>query len=143
MFIGINCSEQKSTLDSGTRTAWVCAPESCSGSARAEFDELLCQESIVEDLRFYHTVLSAQPHSLGLLATTVLHAPRELLNACFPSSLQESPLTSQAPPGGESSFDQRLSLCKVLKGLQARSLTINRALSYLHAEDHRKGPSRK
>ena len=27
MFIGINCSEQKSILDSGTRTASVCVPE--------------------------------------------------------------------------------------------------------------------
>lgn len=37
-----------------------------------------------------------------------------------------------------SSFDDRLSLCKTLKGFHVRAITMNRALAYIASGDHRK-----
>lgn len=38
----------------------------------------------------------------------------------------------------ETSFDQRLHLCKVLKGFQVRAITINRVIAYMTSDEYTK-----
>ncbi|XP_068594280.1 zona pellucida sperm-binding protein 3-like [Cebidichthys violaceus] len=52
---------------------------------------------------------------------------------CFTWSLPTDLASKEAAAERQSTYDERLSLCKVLKGFQVRSITINRALAYMNS----------
>ncbi|XP_034744325.1 interleukin-12 subunit alpha-like [Etheostoma cragini] len=134
LFSAIDCPEQSVELHMETNTPFVCAPKgsTCSGIATSEFDQDACLTNIGEDLHHYYTFLAAQPDPDRLLAPTVLSL-RELMENCFTWSL---PTDLEAAADRLSTYDERLRLCKVLKGFQLRSITINRGIAYMASGDH-------
>ncbi|XP_034468994.1 interleukin-12 subunit alpha [Hippoglossus hippoglossus] len=136
LFTGFDCSKQSVELNMETDTPSVCAPKgsTCTGTTKAEFDQKSCLENIGEDLLHYYKFLAAQPK--GLLGPTV--QLRALMENCFPWSLSTDLASKQAPADSLSTFDERLSLCKVLKGFHVRTITINRVLGYMNSGEHTK-----
>ncbi|XP_031137160.1 interleukin-12 subunit alpha-like [Sander lucioperca] len=132
LFSAIDCPEQSVELNMKTNTPSVCAPKGsiCSGITKSEFDQDSCLTNIAEDLHHYYTFLSAQPDPDGLLAPTVLSL-RELMEKCFKWSLLTDLALAEAAADRLSTYDERLKLCKVLKGFQLRSITINRGIGYM------------
>uniref|UniRef100_A0A8D3DYU8 Interleukin 12A n=1 Tax=Scophthalmus maximus TaxID=52904 RepID=A0A8D3DYU8_SCOMX len=124
LFSGINCSKQSVELNLETNTPSVCAPKesTCTGIKKSEFDES-CLKNIGEDLHHYYKFLVAQPDPDSLLGPTVLFSLREFM---------------EAAADGTSTYDERLSLCKVLKGFQVRTITINRVIGYMISGEHTK-----
>ncbi|KAL7386559.1 hypothetical protein ABVT39_010184 [Epinephelus coioides] len=124
LFSGIDCTKQSVELNMETNTPSVCAPQksTCSGIINSQFDQDSCLTNIGEDLHHFYKFLAAQPDPDSLLAPTVLLSLRELMEAA------DRPST----------YDERLSLCKVLKGFHVRSITINRAIAYLNSGEHTK-----
>ncbi|KAG7229306.1 hypothetical protein INR49_012964 [Caranx melampygus] len=132
LFHGINCTEQSVELNTETNTPSVCAPmeSACSGnSGRPEFHEDSCRTNIREDLHHYYKFLAAQPDPAKGLEQT-LFSVKEVMESCFPRS-QYTDLASQQAAKPSNTYEERLRLCKVLKGFQVRTITINRALGYI------------
>ncbi|XP_026229447.1 interleukin-12 subunit alpha [Anabas testudineus] len=140
LFSGINCTKQNVELNMKTKTTSVCAPKEskCSRNAETEFNLESCLTNIGEDLVHYYGFLAAQPDPDSLLGQTVLFSLRELMENCFPW-IQLTDLASvKAAIDRPSSYDERLNLCKVLKGFQVRTITINRAIGYISSGQHAK-----
>uniref|UniRef100_A0A667X1B3 Uncharacterized LOC115374900 n=1 Tax=Myripristis murdjan TaxID=586833 RepID=A0A667X1B3_9TELE len=97
------------------------AISACSGVTESEFDQDSCLTNIGKDLIYYHNFLTAQPDPERLLSPTVLFSLRELM---------------EVTPDRERTYDERLNLCKVLKGFQVRTITINRAIGYISSGEH-------
>ncbi|KAK7945660.1 hypothetical protein WMY93_001388 [Mugilogobius chulae] len=137
LFKGINCTQQSVDLNTENNTPTECAPLgiSCSGESKSQFNEERCMESIMKDLHHYYKILSAHPDPDRFLSTVLLRL-RKLMMNCFawtiPEDLNES--SSETP----SRYDDRLSLCKKMKGFQIRTITINRALGYMKSGEHNK-----
>ncbi|XP_078121050.1 interleukin-12 subunit alpha-like [Sander vitreus] len=137
LFSAIDCPEQSVELNMKTNTPSACAPKGsiCSGITKSEFDQDSCLTNIGEDLHHYYTFLAAQPDPDGLLAPTVLSL-RELMEKCFTWSLPTDLASAEAAADRLSTYDERLRLCKVLKGFQLRSITINRGIEYMNSGEH-------
>ncbi|XP_071374643.1 interleukin-12 subunit alpha [Centroberyx affinis] len=139
LFKGIDCMAQSVELNMESRTASVCAPEesTCSGVTKSEFDQESCLTNIGEDLLYYSNLLGAQPDPEHLLSPTVLFSLRELMENCFAWSLSKDSALNEAPDR-PSTYEERLHLCKVLKGFQVRTITINRVIGYINSGEHNK-----
>ncbi|XP_069574450.1 interleukin-12 subunit alpha isoform X1 [Brachyistius frenatus] len=139
---GIDCTKQNMELNMETRTPSVCAPRgsTCSGIPIASElnQESVCLTNIGKDLRHYYKFLAAQPDPDSLLGPTVLFSLRELMENCFSSFLPTDMAFKEAAADRASTYDERLRLCKVLKGFQVRSITINRAISYMNSGGYAK-----
>nr|BAV78776.1 interleukin-12p35b [Seriola dumerili] len=153
MFHAINCTEQSVELNMETNTPSVCAPKesTCSGIAKSEFDQESCLTEIEKDLRHYYKFLTAQPDPSKLLDKIVLSSLREFMENCFTWSLSADLTSKQAAVERDSTFEERLNLCKVLKGFQIntsdckvlkgfqiRTITINRVIGYMNSGEHAK-----
>ncbi|XP_034059831.1 interleukin-12 subunit alpha-like [Gymnodraco acuticeps] len=139
LFSGINCSQEMVKLNNETDTPSVCAPKGskCSGINKTEFDQDLCLENIGKDLHHYFTFLAAQSDPDKLIDPT-LSSLRELMQNFFPKHLPSDLVSEEDASENSSSFDKKLNLCKVLKGFRLRSITINRALSYMNSGEQTK-----
>ncbi|XP_070829969.1 interleukin-12 subunit alpha-like [Chaetodon trifascialis] len=137
LFSGIDCAKQMVELNMDTNTPSVCAPKesTCSGSVQSEFDQESCVANIGEDLHYYYTFLAAQPDPDSLLGPSVLISLKEFMQNCFTWSTD---MASEEAVDRPSTYDERLSLCKVLKGFHIRTITINRALAYMNSGEHTK-----
>nr|XP_040027875.1 interleukin-12 subunit alpha [Gasterosteus aculeatus aculeatus] len=133
-----NCLQLNVELNMTTSTPSACAPKEskCSGTVKAEFDQESCVTNIGEDLHHYYEFLSAQTDYSSLVSTVLLRL-RELMENCFPWSLQID-VSKGAASRDENSFDRRLRLCKVLRGFQVRCITMNRAIGYMNSGEHTK-----
>ncbi|XP_010751000.2 interleukin-12 subunit alpha [Larimichthys crocea] len=140
LFSGIDCSKQSVELNMETNTASVCAPKksTCSGIVKTEFNQKSCLTNIGEDLQHYYKLLAAQPDPDSLLGPSVLSSLRELMKNCFAWSLPTDMASNEVAANRPSTYDERLSLCKVLKGFQIRTITINRVISYMKSGEHTK-----
>ncbi|XP_040911798.1 interleukin-12 subunit alpha [Toxotes jaculatrix] len=138
LFMGINCTKQSMELNMETNTPSACAPKeaTCTGTAKSEFDQESCLTNIGEDLHHYYKFLTAQPDPDNLLGT-VLSSLREFMENCFTSASTDL-ASEQDAADRQSTFNDRLSLCKVLKGFQVRTITINRVLAYMNSGEHTK-----
>ncbi|XP_054452701.1 interleukin-12 subunit alpha-like [Anoplopoma fimbria] len=138
LFSGINCSKQSVELNMETNTPSVCSPKesTCSGIIKSEFDQESCLTSIGEDLNYYYKFLAAQPDPERLLAQTDLFRLRDIMENCFTMSLPTDLASKEAAAERPSTYDERLTLCKVLKGFQIRTITINRAIAYMNSGEH-------
>ncbi|XP_034147430.1 interleukin-12 subunit alpha, partial [Esox lucius] len=140
-FKGINCTRGME-LNTATQMVSVCMPRqsTCSGFSNTDFDQDKCLKNIEKDLRCYgEMMLGFHPE---LLEHTVLNFA-EIKQNCFALSLGDR--SSQQDTEGCASaqrltthnpFDERVQLCKVLKGLQVRTITINRVIGYIHAGEY-------
>ncbi|XP_040000344.1 interleukin-12 subunit alpha-like [Xiphias gladius] len=140
LFSGIDCTKQGMELNTETNTPSVCAPKesTCSGFAKAKFDQESCLTNIGEDLHHYYKFLAAQPDPESLLGPTVLVSLREFMENCFAWSLPTDLASAQAAADRLSTYDERLRLCKVLKGFHVRTITINRVIGYMNSGEHTK-----
>ncbi|XP_076000872.1 interleukin-12 subunit alpha [Genypterus blacodes] len=132
LFSGIDCSKQNMELNMETSTSSVCVPKrsKCSEITPPKFNQHTCLTSIGKDLLHYYDLLS-------VLTPTVQSSLRELMENCFAWSLPKGfPVLKEAAPDRLSTYDERLSHCKVLRGFQVRTITINRAISYINSGEH-------
>uniref|UniRef100_A0A3Q0S2G1 Zmp:0000001127 n=1 Tax=Amphilophus citrinellus TaxID=61819 RepID=A0A3Q0S2G1_AMPCI len=134
LFSGIDCTKQNMELYKETSTPSVCTPQgsTCSGITTSTFHKESCVTSIGKDLNYYYKFLTAQP------GPTVLFSLQKLMENCFSSFLPSDVELREAAAELESSFDQRLRLCKVLKGFQVRAITISRVIAYMSSGIHTK-----
>ncbi|CAB1348821.1 unnamed protein product, partial [Coregonus sp. 'balchen'] len=140
LFGGLNCSEQRVEVNRKTQTVLACEPNTdrntrCSGQQNTTFSESECLKNIRADLG--HFAASLQAYKQADLSSTAQDT-QNLLNNC--PSTQGEPSSQVADPKLTSgdSVDQRVHLCKVLKGFHLRIITISRAMGYISAGDHRK-----
>ncbi|XP_036393532.1 interleukin-12 subunit alpha [Megalops cyprinoides] len=142
LFKGFNCSEQSILLDRNETVA-ACEPNAsqngrCSGHQNTGFNQNECLRNIKEDLEYYRaTLLSYQKAELS---STVVKAIQELLEHCAFTSQPWTSSTSVVPSvhkPTDNPFNQRRQLCERLKGFQVRTITINRVMSYLAAEERK------
>uniref|UniRef100_A0A3B5KR56 Interleukin-12 subunit alpha n=1 Tax=Xiphophorus couchianus TaxID=32473 RepID=A0A3B5KR56_9TELE len=142
MFSGMNCTRHNMELNLKTRTPTVCSPQGsvCSGETTSAFDRETCMSDIGKDLSHYYKVLSALPDSDGTLGSSVLLPLKELMEVCQSLSpvLNDAFVFLQASVGHSSAngFNQRQRLCKIMKGFQVRTITINRAIGYMSLGEH-------
>ncbi|KAM3604337.1 uncharacterized protein V6R79_009669 [Siganus canaliculatus] len=124
LFSGIDCPKENVELNTKTNTVSECSPKES------------CLTNIGEDLQHYYTFLTTQPDPDRLLSSTVLVHLRHLMENCFAWSLQTNMASNEVAVDQPSTYDERLSLCKVLKGFQVRTITINRAIAYMASGEH-------
>ncbi|KAG7457036.1 hypothetical protein MATL_G00242230 [Megalops atlanticus] len=140
LFRGINCTEQNMELNTRTKTVSACEPRSrqhssCPGYRGTKFNQRECLLNIMEDLQYYRSVLLAYPgHAQGSTLVSVID---ELMEHCFTSSAPNGASAIMASPGPGNTFDERLKLCRVLKGFQVRAITINRVMGYIASGDYK------
>ncbi|KAL3988463.1 hypothetical protein ACER0C_012781 [Sarotherodon galilaeus] len=134
LFSGIDCTKQNMELYKNTSTPSACAPQgsACSEITTSGFDQSSCLTNIREDLKHYYKVLAAQP------VGTLLFSLRELMENCFGIFPASDSTLREAAANLGTSFDQRLHLCKVLKGFQVRAITINRVTAYMTSDEYTK-----
>uniref|UniRef100_A0A3P9HZL9 Interleukin 12A n=1 Tax=Oryzias latipes TaxID=8090 RepID=A0A3P9HZL9_ORYLA len=132
LFTGINCTEQNMELNTNTNTPFVCAPKfcRCSGFYCLSIKES-CLSNIWRDLSHYYKFFTAQPDLLQHVPT-FNHSLRELMENCFEESLPTNEVRDF------SHWDERLNLCKTLRGFQVRTITVSRAISYMSSGEHTK-----
>uniref|UniRef100_I3JUG7 Zmp:0000001127 n=1 Tax=Oreochromis niloticus TaxID=8128 RepID=I3JUG7_ORENI len=134
LFSGIDCMKQNMELYKNTSTPSACAPQVPTLNTRFKskmmFD-IYCGCACC-DLKHYYKVLTAQP------VGTLLFSLRELMENCFGIFPASDSTLREAAANLGTSFDQRLHLCKVLKGFQVRAITINRVIAYMTSDEYTK-----
>ncbi|XP_020357997.1 interleukin-12 subunit alpha [Oncorhynchus kisutch] len=140
LFGGLNCSEQRVEVNSKTQTVLACEPNTdrntrCSGQRNTTFSESACLRNIRADLGHY--AASLQAYKQADLSSTVQDT-KNLLNNCPSTQGDPSSHVADAKLTSGNSVDQRVHLCKLLKGFHLRVITISRAMGYISAGDHRK-----
>ncbi|KAF4103738.1 hypothetical protein G5714_014725 [Onychostoma macrolepis] len=143
LFSGFNCTDLEAQMIPHTLTASVCQPNasddkaSCSSHRNSSFSETDCLKNIRADLRYYAVMLdSYKLNEIDLNPVkTATKALMDCLNENCEAADGEFP---QWRVWNGSSFNNRLSLCKTLKGFHIRAITVNRALGYIGSGEHRK-----
>uniref|UniRef100_A0A3P9HDZ7 Interleukin-12 subunit alpha n=1 Tax=Oryzias latipes TaxID=8090 RepID=A0A3P9HDZ7_ORYLA len=126
-------------------TIYACAPNptessSCSVQRNSSFSESECMRNIMKDLAYYDAAMQSYLKSdlsrpeieippLNHTLTIIQNLRRVSLFENMEDSKNLWPNTS---------FRNRQKMCKMMKGLHVRSITINRALGYISSGDHRK-----
>ncbi|XP_051520879.1 interleukin-12 subunit alpha [Myxocyprinus asiaticus] len=150
LFAGFNCTEQTAQMIPHTETAAICQPNTpanmtCSNQRNSSFSATACLKSIRDDLHYYDIMLKSYVHTDAYKHTEsdlspVITATHNLLNCLEPSCTKMSAerVLPEWVVWRGSSFDDRLSLCKTLRGFHVRVITVNRALRYITSRDYRK-----
>ncbi|KAK7158717.1 hypothetical protein R3I94_005146 [Phoxinus phoxinus] len=132
LFSGFDCTKQNA-VRLRTQTVATCTPQNadCARSTVLNIDENECLKRILEDLRYYRETLQA--YSNPELTKTVVRSIDDLMQNCFSvSAMDNSP--EEMLMDNQKSFQERLQLCKVLKGFNLRTITINRVFNYILAK---------
>ncbi|XP_067307978.1 interleukin-12 subunit alpha [Pseudorasbora parva] len=143
LFAGFNCTDLEAQMIPHTQTASVCLPTaadnstSCSNHRSSSFSAAECVRNITGDLHYYDLLLNSYRPSVSDLSP-VITATKHLKQCLGASGAATEGKLPQWLVWSGSSFDDRLSLCKTLKGFHVRAITINRALAHIAAGDHRK-----
>uniref|UniRef100_A0A8C2J3G1 Interleukin-12 subunit alpha n=1 Tax=Cyprinus carpio TaxID=7962 RepID=A0A8C2J3G1_CYPCA len=130
LFSGFDCTQQNAEVHIRTQTVSVCTPQNsnCAHSAVLNIDENECLQRILEDLHYYRETFRA--YSNPELTKSVVRSIDELMQNCFSvSAMENSP--AKVSMDHQKSFQERLQLCKVLKGFNLRTITINRVFNYI------------
>uniref|UniRef100_A0A8C1IJY1 Interleukin 12a n=1 Tax=Cyprinus carpio TaxID=7962 RepID=A0A8C1IJY1_CYPCA len=149
LFAGFNCTDLEAQMIPHTLTASVCQPSasddvslSTSHTSHHNISALTeCLTNIRADLRYYDVMLnwylnSYKPSETDLSPVkTATKALMDCLDKNFEAADGEFP---QWHIWSGSSFTDRLSLCKTLKGFRIRAITVNRALGYIGSGEHKK-----
>nr|XP_023663060.1 interleukin-12 subunit alpha isoform X1 [Paramormyrops kingsleyae]XP_023663061.1 interleukin-12 subunit alpha isoform X1 [Paramormyrops kingsleyae] len=93
-----------------------------------------CFRAIREDLQYYKNMLPKIQNDR--LRATLMGAIEDLVKNCAFPHVLENPASSKAAQAP--SFEDRVHLCKVLRGFHVRAITLNRVISYVAAGDHLK-----
>uniref|UniRef100_A0A3B3RZP1 Interleukin-12 subunit alpha n=3 Tax=Paramormyrops kingsleyae TaxID=1676925 RepID=A0A3B3RZP1_9TELE len=141
VFKGINCSEQRIKMNTSNSTVSACLPSEvqmgtgCAGFQNSNLDQKECLRNVVADLEHYKELL--QKYADPTLDSTVVRAISDLTEHCFSAS-PTNPSTLKNSDFRDHTFDERLQMCKILKGFQVRAITISRILSYISADTSKK-----
>ncbi|KAM9439598.1 interleukin-12 subunit alpha [Clarias gariepinus] len=146
LFHGFNCTELEAVVNPNTQTASVCQPSQvvkCSDQRTTPFNETECLQNIDNDLKYHRSMLDDYVKNLDQKANSesikelnkIRDAILELKQSCKLLPTSESSQKKWSPTN---SFEDRKDLCKQLKGFEVRIITINRALGYICAGDHKK-----
>uniref|UniRef100_A0A4W5P2D9 Interleukin-12 subunit alpha n=1 Tax=Hucho hucho TaxID=62062 RepID=A0A4W5P2D9_9TELE len=123
LFGGLNCSEQRVEVNSKTQTVLACEPN----------PDRVSHTTVI--FYIHITIINLKKDNFSDLQNSDINQSiGALFCFLFPFTLQvaDPKLTS-----GDT-VDQRVHLCKVLKGFHLRVITISRAMGYISAGDHRK-----
>ncbi|XP_072525481.1 interleukin-12 subunit alpha [Salminus brasiliensis] len=147
LFHGFNCTELPATVAPGSQTVSVCQPSqhvTCSGKSSSTFREPECLKHIRGDLQYYHVMLKTYVKSLASKQksqsiaelTSITDSIQTLQENCpLLAKSEERPITAWE---STTPFDDRMDLCKQLKGFHIRAVTINRALGYISVGEYKK-----
>uniref|UniRef100_A0A3B5AFG0 Interleukin-12 subunit alpha n=1 Tax=Stegastes partitus TaxID=144197 RepID=A0A3B5AFG0_9TELE len=124
-------------IRSKAETVLACAPIlaqnfSCIGQRKSSFDELECLRNIMKDLAYYDALIQSYLKS-------TIRDPKEEAKLLSPTletikSLREE---DAAQMWVDNSFNNRLEMCKMMRGFYVRTITINRAMGYISSGDHK------
>ncbi|KAF6725782.1 hypothetical protein FQA47_017831 [Oryzias melastigma] len=104
-------------------TVYACAPNPTESE---------CMRNIMKDLAFYDAAM--QSYLKSDLSRPEIETPPLRHTLTIIQELRRD-YTNLWP---NDSFKNRQKMCKMMKGLHVRSITINRALGYISSGDHRK-----
>ncbi|XP_053343156.1 interleukin-12 subunit alpha [Clarias gariepinus] len=164
LFHGFNCTELEAVVNPNTQTASVCQPSQvvkCSDQRTTPFNETECLQNIDNDLKYHRSMLDDYVKNLDQKANSesikelnkirdailelkqlsIYHLYLNVSIISFPHQsckLLPTSESSQKKWSPTNSFEDRKDLCKQLKGFEVRIITINRALGYICAGDHKK-----
>ncbi|KAG1958820.1 interleukin-12 subunit alpha-like [Pimephales promelas] len=132
LFSGFDCTQQNAKVHLRTQTVATCTPQNadCARSTVLNIDENECLKRILEDLLYYRETFQAYSNPE---LKTVVRSIDDLMQNCFSVSVMDkSP--AEVLMDHQNSFQERLKLCKVLKGFNLRTITINRVFNYILAK---------
>ncbi|XP_022534292.2 interleukin-12 subunit alpha [Astyanax mexicanus] len=143
MFNGFNCTELSVIVVPHSQTPSICQPSqhvTCSSQSSQSFNKNECLKNITGDLQYYRSMLNTYVKSLDQTKsqtitdlTSITDSIQTLQKNCQPLQNTEEQQTENWKPKGQA-FEDRMDLCKQLKGFHIRAITINRALGYISAE---------
>ncbi|XP_043078024.1 uncharacterized protein zmp:0000001127 isoform X2 [Puntigrus tetrazona] len=130
LFSGFDCTQQNPEVHIRTQMVSACTPQNsnCAHSAVLNIDENECLQRILEDLHYYRETFRA--YSSPELDKSVVRSIDELMQNCFSVSATDNSPAKESMDH-QKSFQERLQLCKVLKGFNLRTITINRVFNYM------------
>uniref|UniRef100_A0A3B3HYG0 Interleukin-12 subunit alpha n=1 Tax=Oryzias latipes TaxID=8090 RepID=A0A3B3HYG0_ORYLA len=130
-------------------TIYACAPNptessSCSVQRNSSFSESECMRNIMKDLAYYDAAMQSYLKS-DLSRPEIEIPPLNHTLTIIQNLRRDCSLTANGEINSlevnlwpNTSFRNRQKMCKMMKGLHVRSITINRALGYISSGDHRK-----
>uniref|UniRef100_A0A3Q3WNX0 Interleukin-12 subunit alpha n=1 Tax=Mola mola TaxID=94237 RepID=A0A3Q3WNX0_MOLML len=150
---GVLCFGITSTsmvVRSKSDTVRACAPtltqnSSCMMQRNSSFSESECLRNIRKDLVHYSAAIKSyldfplrMEEERPLLSPTLatLQSLRE--NCSLVPNEEDSSEDDVTRIWGNDTFSNRQEMCKMVRGLYARTITINRAMGYIASSDHRK-----
>ncbi|KAL7842749.1 hypothetical protein SRHO_G00244380 [Serrasalmus rhombeus] len=119
LFHGFNCTELRAELRPDSQTVAVCQP-----------DQSECLENIRGDLQHYKLMLRDYVKTLDQKQKSQSITEITSITSLI-QTLQETWVATDP-------FYDRMDLCKWLKGLHIRAVTINRVLGYISAGEYKK-----
>uniref|UniRef100_A0A3P9LRI9 Interleukin 12A n=1 Tax=Oryzias latipes TaxID=8090 RepID=A0A3P9LRI9_ORYLA len=131
-------------------TIHACAPNptessSCNVHRNSSFSESECMRNIMKDLAYYDAAM--QSYLKSDLSRPEIEIPplnhtliiiQNLRRVSLFGSLIDTESENQLLGGSFLILLNRQKMCKMMKGLHVRSITINRALGYISSGDHTK-----
>ncbi|XP_060928474.1 uncharacterized protein LOC133002900 [Limanda limanda] len=131
-------------------TSLACAPTltenpGCTMQRNSSFSKSECLSNIMKDLIYYEAVISSylktplrSPEEEEALLRPTLGTIKSLKNcSLMPNEENDSSEKDAAQMWGDNSYDNRQEMCKMMKGFYVRTITINRAVSYITSGDHK------
>ncbi|XP_070685481.1 interleukin-12 subunit alpha [Pempheris klunzingeri] len=136
---------------SQTDTVLACSPNltqnsGCMMLRNSSFNESECLKNIMKDLAHYAAAIQSYLNSplrspveeVALLSPT-LGIIKSLRKNCslMPNGEKDSSEDDTAQMWGTDTFSNRQEMCKIMKGFEIRTITINRAMGYIASGDYR------
>ncbi|XP_053279505.1 interleukin-12 subunit alpha [Pleuronectes platessa] len=132
-------------------TSLACAPTlnenpGCKMQRNSPFSKSECLSNIRKDLVYYEGAISSylktplrSPENEEALLRPTLDIIKSLKNcSLMPNEENDSSEKDAAQMWVKNIFDNRLEMCKMMKGFYVRTITINRAVGYITSGDHMK-----
>uniref|UniRef100_A0A3Q3M893 Interleukin-12 subunit alpha n=1 Tax=Mastacembelus armatus TaxID=205130 RepID=A0A3Q3M893_9TELE len=141
----------KVRVNNKTETLLACAPTLTQNSGciqrDSSFSESDCLRNIMKDLVHHEAIIQSyikaslrNPEKEVKLLMPVLGIIQDLRKNCslMPNGENDSTEEGAAHVWGNSTYENRLDMCKMMRGFHIRTITINRAMGYISSGDHKK-----
>ncbi|XP_017547248.1 interleukin-12 subunit alpha [Pygocentrus nattereri] len=147
LFHGFNCTELRAELRPDSQTVAVCQPDqyvTCFDQNSSSFSESECLENIRGDLQHYKLMLRDYVKTLDQKQKSQSITELTSITSLIQTLQEECPLLPKSKEPQTTTwvatdpFYDRMDLCKWLKGLHIRTVTINRVLGYISAGEYKK-----
>ncbi|XP_062242825.1 interleukin-12 subunit alpha [Platichthys flesus] len=132
-------------------TPLACAPTltenpGCMMQRNSSFSKSECLSNIMKDLVYYEAAISSylktplrSPEEEEALLRPTLEIIKSLKNcSLMPNEENDSSEKDAAQMWRGNIYNNRLKMCKMVKGFYVRTITINRAVGYITSGDHMK-----